>query len=166
MDQTITRFNPLRGNCSQYVIPEALLRKQCILNVTGPPELNGECFRYAVLASLRTEPDHIGSIPWSDLHRFRDTVSFNGITGTGRHMPVTSIPEFEKLNTISINVYGYEECFFPIYVTENFQRNHHVNLLLLPEIEATEVRYIACVMYSQCLLELIINISIKCTFLQ
>ena len=44
MEQTITKFRPLGGSFMLYKLPETLLRKRCLLNVTGPPELDGYCF--------------------------------------------------------------------------------------------------------------------------
>ena len=138
MDQTITKYNPLRGNCFQYKVPTELLRKQCLLNVTGPPALTGECFRFAVLAGLHTNENHVGSIPWNDLQPYRTMLSFEGLEGNGKHMPVSDIPKFEALNTISVNVYGYEKCVFPIYVSTTYNPTRHVNLLLMSELEETE----------------------------
>lgn len=132
MEQTIAKYSPLAGSCSQYKIPEQLQRKRCLLNVTGPAELDGQCFKYAVLAGLFTGEDATGQLPWSDLHQYRDVLRFDGIPHSGRYMPVTSMGEFEKNNDLSINVYGYEEDeVFPVHVTQQFKRHRHVNLLLL-----------------------------------
>ena len=76
MQQTIAKYSPLGGSCYHYEIEETLLRKRCLLNVTGPPELDGYCFKYAVLAGLFTDENVIGQIPWSDLHRYRDVLKF------------------------------------------------------------------------------------------
>lgn len=55
-------------------------------------------------------------------------------------MPVTNIDVFERNNDLSINVYGYEDIdVFPIYVTKNYKRERHVNLLLMsPQSETDE----------------------------
>lgn len=132
MEQTIAKYSPLGGSCFNYDIPESLLRKRCLLNVTGPPELDGHCFRYAVLAGLYTDEHVTGKLPWSDLHQHREVLKFDGVPSAGRYMPITSIADFEKNNEISVNVYGYEnDEVFPIYVTKQFKRQRHVNLLLL-----------------------------------
>lgn len=60
MEQTLAKFRPLGGSCTLYQLPETLLHKRCLLNVTGPPELDGHCFRYAVLAGLYTATDATG----------------------------------------------------------------------------------------------------------
>ena len=132
MEQSIAKYSPLSGSCYNYQIPGPLLRKRCLLNVTGPPDLDGHCFKYAMLAGLYTGEDTTGEIPWSDLHEFRNVLTFDGVASSGRYMPITSIAEFEKNNGLSVNVYGYEEEeVFPVYVTNQFNRQRHVNLLLL-----------------------------------
>ena len=132
MEQTIVKYSPLGGSCYNYSVPESLLRKRCLLNVTGPPELDGHCFKYSVLAALFTGEQAIGQLPWSDLHQYRDRLNFDSVPSSGKCMPVTSIPEFEDSNDLSINIYGYEENeVFPVYVTKQFKRQRHANLLLL-----------------------------------
>ncbi|XP_045187034.2 uncharacterized protein LOC123544936 [Mercenaria mercenaria] len=131
MEQTLVTYRPLRGSCYNYVIPDTLLRKNCLLNVTGPPALDGDCFRYSLLAALHTDEELVGNIPWADLHQYRDTISFEGIEGSGKHMPITDIEAFENKNNISINLYGYEEYVFPIHISSNKQRQKHVDLLIL-----------------------------------
>ena len=83
MVQIFTKFRPLSGSCTLYKLPERLLHKKCLLNVTDSAELNGHCLEYAVLAGLHTEEAAVGQIPWSDLHRYRNTLNFEGITGSG-----------------------------------------------------------------------------------
>ena len=132
MEQTIAKYSPLRGSCTLYNLPEPLQRKRCLLNVTGPPELDGYCFKYAVLAGLYTGEGVIGQLPWSDLHQYRDVLKFDGVAGSGRYMPITSVGEFEKNNALSINIYGYEEGeVFPVYISKKYKRHKHINLLLL-----------------------------------
>ena len=48
-------------------------------------------------------------------------------------MKIQQVNKFEKQNQdISVNILGYEEKkIFPIWVTENKGRNHHINLLLI-----------------------------------
>ena len=58
--------------------------------------------------------------------QFQDELDFSGI-----EFPVTvdKIDKFEKQNNISVNVFGFEDVLFPLYITkEHFDT--HVNLLL------------------------------------
>ena len=43
---------------------------------------------------------------------------------------VKDVPKFEKQNDISVNVFGYEEGYYPLYISRN-QNKRHVNLLLI-----------------------------------
>lgn len=100
------------------------------------------CFKYSVLAGLYTG-DVVGQITWSDLHQYRNRLTFDGLGGSAKFMPVTSIKfgEFEEKNSILVNVYGYEdEDVFPVYVRKRYQNpDLHVNLLLLcPQNDAEE----------------------------
>ncbi|XP_028408129.1 uncharacterized protein LOC114530722 [Dendronephthya gigantea] len=63
--------------------------------------------------------------------QFQDELDFAGI-----EFPVTvdKIGKFERQNNISINVFGFEDVLFPLYITkEHF--NTHVNLLLYSQGE-------------------------------
>ena len=42
---------------------------------------------------------------------------------------VKEVPKFEKQNDISVNMFGYEEGYHPLYISRN-QKEKHVNLLL------------------------------------
>ncbi|MES9884135.1 MAG: C2H2-type zinc finger protein [Sedimenticola sp.] len=131
MEQTILKYNPLRGSCSDYRIPEILQRKRCILNVTGTDDVDGQCFEFAVLAGLYSRD--VGSKQCTEFYQYRNTLTFEGIKDGARHMPVTEIAHFEETNSISINVFGYENGeTFPIHVTSRHTPSRHVNLLLLP----------------------------------
>ena len=43
---------------------------------------------------------------------------------------VKDVSKFEKQNDISVNVFGYEEVYYPLYISRN-QKEKHVNLLLI-----------------------------------
>ena len=45
---------------------------------------------------------------------------------------VKDIPKFEKQNDISINIFGYEDGYYPLYISRD-QNERHINLLLLEE---------------------------------
>ena len=96
--------------------------QNCLLNVTGPTELHGHCFKYSVLAAFFTGEQVIGQLPWSDVHQYRDRLNFDSVPSSGKCIPVTSIPEFEDSNDFSINIYGYEENeVIPVDVTKQFK---------------------------------------------
>ena len=43
---------------------------------------------------------------------------------------VKDVPNFEKQNNISVNVFGYEDGYYPLYISRN-QQEKHVSLLLI-----------------------------------
>ena len=43
------------------------------------------------------------------------------------------VPKFEKHNDISVNVFGYEEGYYSLYISKN-QKERHVNLLLIEKV--------------------------------
>ena len=45
---------------------------------------------------------------------------------------VKDVPKFEKQNDIFVNVLGYEDGYYPLYISR-YQKERHVNLLLLDE---------------------------------
>ena len=133
LEQTVLKYNPLRGSCSDYVLPECLKRKACLLSVVGAPGNSMECFRWSVLAGLYAPPTITGEIHWSDLSQHRNSLNFHGIENTGKRMPLTQVSDFEKQNDVSINILGYVSEPFPLYISKNLDRNknRHVNLLLI-----------------------------------
>ena len=84
-------------------------------------------FLWSILASkhpARDNPSHVTIyIP------YKNTVTRRGI----RHpVKIQQINKFEQKKDISVNVFSYEEKkIFPIQVTENKGRRHHINLLLI-----------------------------------
>jgi hypothetical protein len=51
-------------------------------------------------------------------------------TGLKFPMHLKDVPYFERINKISINVFGYNTVVYPLYVTSDKTKPHHVNLLL------------------------------------
>ena len=136
-EQTILKYNPLRGSCSSYSLPEYLRRKACLLSVTGTPCNSHECFKWTILAGMHVSSELTGEIHFSELQQHREKISFEGIECGGNRMSLSQIPEFEKLNKISVNIFGYENETFPLYISKNLDENtrKHVNLLLVSNAE-------------------------------
>ncbi|XP_069103879.1 uncharacterized protein [Argopecten irradians] len=58
------------------------------------------------------------------------------MTGMTYPIPISQVSKFEKLNQISVNVFGCEgRDIFPMHVTQMRETRHHVNLLFLREDE-------------------------------
>ena len=52
--------------------------------------------------------------------------------GIAYPVAVKDVPKFEKQNDISVNVFGYEDGYYPLYISRD-QKERHVNLLLLED---------------------------------
>ena len=52
------------------------------------------------------------------------------MNGIAYPVAVKDVPKFEKQNNISVNVFGYEEGYYPLYISKN-QKERHVNRLLI-----------------------------------
>ena len=89
---------------------------------------DNECFKWAILSALYLASQNFHRV--SNYKQYKDKLHFRGID-----FPVTlkSISEFEKLNDISVNVYGLNRRKFnyivcPLYLASE-KREQHVNLL-------------------------------------
>ena len=60
---------------------------------------------------------------------YENELNMEGITYP---VAVKDVPKFEEQNDISVNVFGYEDGYYPLYISRN-QKERHVNLLLLEE---------------------------------
>lgn len=135
LEVNINKYNPLRA--SSYIkLPKQIEVKRAVINIVNH---DNKCFAWAVNAALfptSTNTSRISSYP-----HYSTALNFEGI-----EFPVklSSIPLFERLNNISINVFGISsefkdgktvyELVGPYYFTES-RRNVHVNLLLITDDE-------------------------------
>ena len=79
MEQTIIKYNPIRGSCSSFEMPSLLKRKRCLLSVVWFPSDSLECFKYSVLAGLNVPSTVIGEINWTDLRQYSNALTFENI---------------------------------------------------------------------------------------
>ncbi|XP_051168412.1 uncharacterized protein LOC127286142 [Leptopilina boulardi] len=98
---------------------------------------DNECFKWAVLSALHSNVSHPERV--SSYNKFKDELNFEGI-----EFPVAlkNVPKFEKLNDISINVYGLSKFYgdfsvHPLHLTAE-KRDKHVNLLYVADMYADE----------------------------
>ncbi|XP_024085384.1 uncharacterized protein LOC112127970 [Cimex lectularius] len=93
----INRYRPLRG--SGYInIPKRISLTKSIINVNNAGDF---CFKYSILSKfVRTHPGRVSS--YSNMLNHYDFSCINCPT------PLKDIYVFEKVNNISINVFGLE----------------------------------------------------------
>ncbi len=120
LDLSMAQYTPLKG--SSYIPrPSKLKTKKGIINIKNN---DNKCFMWSILAGIH--PVCRDAEKLHHYQQFQDELDFSGI-----EFPVTidKIGKFEQQNNISINVFGFEDVLFPLYITkEHF--NIHVNLLL------------------------------------
>ena len=106
----IIKYKRLKG--SSYIpLPAKLANKKAIVNVQNG---NEKSFMWSVLAALHpVKTDAQRVTKYTD---YQHTLDFTNITFPGR---VLEIPKFEKLNHISIKVFGYEKNkVYPLHLTK------------------------------------------------
>jgi hypothetical protein len=116
----IGKFKPYRGGLGG-ILPEKIKKKRAILNVKSP---KNHCFTFAILAGLFPKPQNAERYT-SYIKHLKTLVDIPSYP-----VKLEDIPKFEKANSITINVFGYErEEVFPLKISqENYPRE--VNLFL------------------------------------
>lgn len=123
IEEIVNKYNLMYG--SQYIeLPNFIKKKKAIINVKSK---DNRSFQWAVLSALH--PDVSNPCRHSSFTRFVGELDFTGI-----EFPVklNSIITFEKMNEISVNVYGLTECYkvIPLIITK-VEKDKHVDLLYL-----------------------------------
>ena len=122
-------YEPLSG--SSYIeLPKALADKKAIINMKNK---DNECFKWCITRALNLvdkHPERITKI----LQLQAEKLNWKDLKFP---MELKDISRFEKLNEISINVYGYEKLngVYPLKISNAQHYSHHVNLLLISEGE-------------------------------
>ena len=122
LDLSMAKYTPLKGS-SYFPLQKKLKTKKAIINVKNS---DNKCFMWSILAALHPVEHTRNPERIQHYQRYQDELNFGGI-----EFPVTidKIGRFERQNNISVNVFGFENVLFPIYITkEHFDT--HVNLLL------------------------------------
>ena len=121
------KYEPLKG--SSYIpLPKNLTTKKAILNMKN---MDNKCFKWCVARALNPVEKNAERIT-KILHRQAEKLNWEGL-----NFPVelSQITHFEKLNEISVNVYGYEKgIVYPLRASKaEYSQGVHVNLLLISE---------------------------------
>ena len=118
------RYSPL--NAKSYIpLPKTLQNKCSVLNIRN---FDDNCFEYCVLAALHglTSTDVSHYLPYRGQLNLQDIPS---------PVSIAKMDKFENNNpNISINIFGFEQNeIFPLRITKQTGRQHHVNLLYLTQ---------------------------------
>lgn len=118
------RYSPI--NASSYIpLPKPLQHNCSILNIRN---YDKSCFEYSILAAVH----NINSTNVNHYLPYKNELNLHDISVP---VPISKIDTFEKNNSlISINVFGFEQNdIFPLRITKQKGRLHHVNLLHLKQ---------------------------------
>lgn len=106
-------------------LPKQIQHLKGIVNMQNDDE---KCFLWCILAALHPKGKNPQRI--QQYYPYENDLNLNGITFP---TPISKIQKFEKQNNISINVFGYENDFFPLYISELESANANVDLLYVEQ---------------------------------
>jgi len=120
----IAKVRPFQGGCIGKPLPKNVANKRCCLTIHCT---DNRCFLYSILAAL-----------YPVTHNCRNESKYyqkheNKLDTSCLEYPVkvTHIKKFEKLNPVSVNVFGMQNgVASPLYITTERTKQNHVNLLL------------------------------------
>ncbi|XP_018316249.1 uncharacterized protein [Mycetomoellerius zeteki] len=120
----VNKLNPTRAGC-HIDVPQEIMLKKVVINVKS---MNNACFAWSVVAALypaERKVDRKSSYP--------HYTSVLNLAGIEFPMTLKDIPKFERLNMVSINVYGIEnKQILPLRLTGD-KKEKHINLLYLQD---------------------------------
>ena len=121
-DICIATYKPLHA--STFIkLPKYLKDKKAIINIKNT---DNKCFLYCVIAGLDTR---VHSHP-NRVSNYLNMIHLFNLEGITFPVTINQIAKFEKNNNVSINVLGYENEIFPIFITQT-RGVPHINLILI-----------------------------------
>ncbi|XP_072931917.1 uncharacterized protein [Epargyreus clarus] len=129
LEMNINKFNPLRGT-SYIDLPHDIKVRKAVINVQNADNM---CFKWALLSALYPTTSKSNRVSSYSMHS--NKLNFNGISFP---VKLSDVPKIEKLNNISINIFGLEynrekkihDVIGPLIMTK-FRKSVHINLLYL-----------------------------------
>ncbi|XP_046585666.1 uncharacterized protein LOC124292570 [Haliotis rubra] len=100
-------------SASSYIpLPKYVAEKKAVLNIKNNDQ---KCFIWSVLAGLhpldrKQHPERVC--------KYLPFLSELNLQGIDFPIHLSQIPQFEKQNQISVNVFGYEEKMFPLHISK------------------------------------------------
>lgn len=130
----LNKYNPLRG--ATYIeLPQIIKDKKAVINVKND---DNRCFLWAVLSALYPVQDNAYRV--SNYEPYVNTLNFTGI-----EFPVKlqDVKRFEKLNGISINIFGLTASYqvYPLLITKE-EKERHIDLLYLTTASTSHYAWI------------------------
>lgn len=130
----INKYEPLRGGISTFTdLPDFIKNKKAVLNIKNDDQY---CFLWSIVAALH--PANGNKNRTSAYPHFSTVLKFDDIDFP---MKLKDINKFEKMNNLSINVYGLENDrkndIAPFYLSKNELSEKTIHLFLT-RVDASE----------------------------
>ena len=123
----LVTYKPISG--SSYVItPKFIANKNAVINIQNK---DNKYFVWSILAAL-----HPPCLNANRVNEYKPYDNELNVTDLKFPLAIKDVKKFEKLNqSISVNVLAFDgkTCIYPVYVTGEKSRQHHVNLLLISD---------------------------------
>ena len=125
----INRYEPLRGGFSTFVkLPADIQEKKAVVNIKNRDKY---CFCVGRHRSINEAKDHVDRS--SSYPHYSSVLKYEGI-----NFPIAlkDVAKFEKINNLSINVYGIEKSkknseLVPLYLIVNKSDKSKIHLLMV-----------------------------------
>ena len=117
----IGRYYSQRGGCKHVSLPKLIRNKKAVLNINSDTNM---CFINSVLAGLF--PQKRNKNLESTYMKFRKHIAYEFLRFP---VKISQISNFERINKLKINVYGYKHNIFPIYRSK-FTYSKELDLLM------------------------------------
>ncbi|KYQ58433.1 hypothetical protein ALC60_02578, partial [Trachymyrmex zeteki] len=120
----VNKLNPMRARC-HIKVPREIAMKRAVISVCT---MDNACFAWSVIAALHPTAKHTERK--SSYPHYTTVLNLAGIEFP---MNLKDIKKFERLNAMSINVYGIEDKqILPLRLTGD-KKKKHVNMLYLQD---------------------------------
>ncbi|KYN30380.1 hypothetical protein ALC56_15307 [Trachymyrmex septentrionalis] len=130
----VNKLNPMRAGC-YFEVPREIATKRAVINVRT---MDNACFAWSVVAALYPAEKHAereSSYPY-----YTTVLNLAGIEFL---ITFKDIYKFERLNAVSINVYGIEnKQVLPLRLTSD-KKDKHVNLLYMQDSHNDNIKHFA-----------------------
>ena len=121
----LVEWQPLGGS-SLLPLPKKLKDKKAVINMKND---DNQCFKWCISRALHFTNDHPERVT-KDLIEFSERLNWDGLSFP---VDLKQIKIFEKLNPLlSINVFGFEEVFYPLRISE-IKKRINIDLLLISD---------------------------------
>ena len=125
----LAEWRPLGGS-SFLPLPKKLKDKKAVINMKNDDD---QCFKWCISRALHFTNDHPERVT-KDLIEFSERLNWDGLSFP---VDLKQIKIFEKLNPLlSINVFGFEEVFYPLRIAE-IKNRINIDLLLISDEKKT-----------------------------